>query len=1209
MNLTLSQQNAINTRDCSLIISAGAGSGKTAVLTERILERICDENDDCNINDFLIVTFTNDAAGELNDRIRKKLSERGLENPTNKKIIKNLALLPLAKISTINSFCYEIVRENFQKLGLAASVRIADPAEIAVIRESIMNRTVDEYFEQHGDNEAFLAAYEVFAGAKDDGNFIKVLLDLDIRLSNIADRDGYCESIVNQYREIAACDEILQTSFGMELKGFIQKGADRVISVLGELMRECAMDEFLAKRYYPVIEHEYEFARELYHACDKGYDAVYECVLQHKIGKFSGGKIPDSFTDYALKNKASEQKKAVSDSFVKKVMDFCRCPSSLLKSAAADTSMIISKLFELLELFRKNLWERKEELSIIEFSDTERFTLSLLTESISPFKATELAMQLRSRYKEIYIDEYQDVNPLQDMIFKAISNHIGDDECNRFMVGDIKQSIYGFRGAKSGIFMSYRDSFGDIWEDRLQKRIFMNDNFRCSESVIGVTNIIFEKLMNTYYTDGDRLSYARQEKQKVSDKVKMLVFKYDKESADGLTSAELEATMICDKIKEFVNNPMYTDSNGKMYTYSDVCILTRNRPTLKIYESVLNNAGIPASCEVGESFFDKKEIILCINILTSIDNPERDIYLAGFMRSFAGSFSDDELAVLRKEYRNMSLYRAVVNCSEKGCKNDLGLMEKCRCFVEKLREYRTFSRGKSADKLLWKIYTDMDLLNMCCTDCFTDDTKGARKNLLKLYSIARSFSKTSFRGVGAFIDYIKGSMNKSDIKAERENNGNCVTLMTIHKSKGLEFPICFVSNLSGDFNKDDSKARLVFSDKAGIACCMSDTSAVISAGTDTGLITVDTPFRKFIASGIEQDMLQEEIRVLYVAMTRARDILVLTSSLSKMIENTMKDVVVSRYTESFDSANDYASLILASLASESALKPLYDRAGIEFVPESCEAEKYLECSYIECSDLRLKYDELTCCVTEDKEDEPERDLIDEKLLETLRSVSDIKYTKSDSPAKITVSQLKKGLIDEEKTRDDAQYQYQEDEYKEPVPVFVLDEKKPDGAAKGTAMHMFMQFCDFERCVSLGCEAEADRLLENGFIDSVQREILDISKLNEFFASDFYNTLSKSRSIYREQRFNLETDDFECHLPDGILVQGVVDLFYENDDGTYTVVDFKTDRVFGEGAEQVLVSRHKEQLIYYKRAVEEMTGCRVSDVIIYSFSLMKDISVE
>lgn len=1212
MDFTSSQKSAIDERDCSLIISAGAGSGKTAVLTERILSRICDENDECNINDFLIVTFTNAAAKELSDRIRKKLTERAEKDGANKKIVRNIALLPLAKISTINSFCYELVRENFQKLSLSATVRIADESEMAVIRERTINEILDEYFEKQGDNGAFITAFEIFSSAKNDNGFVKVLLELSKKLKSLADPYAFCERTLEEYDKIAKSEEFFDTSFGKRVKERTLFRAKEVRGVLEKLIFECSKYPPLVKSYLPALECEMGFVREVETACEKGYECIKR--VSENTEKVSL-KAVRNFEDVYVCDLVKNGKNEICKDFRNEISSLYSCSEEQIRLAAEDTYAVLEKLFEIVTVFDARVDEKKRQLSIIEFSDAERYTLSLLTESISPFKVTPLAKKLRENYREVYIDEYQDVSPLQDMIFKAISRHTDNgEECSRFMVGDVKQSIYRFRGASSDIFMSYRDAFSDLDDEKApKKRIFMSDNFRCSQSVIGLTNILFERLMGEYYTEGDRLNFARIEKEEVREKCELCLFSYDKGEDNGADKIEIEGAIICDKIKKIVNNPNCTDSDGKMYSYGDVGILARSKASLKVFESILYSCGIPVVSDVGESFYDKKEIILCLNILNSIDNPERDIYLAGFMRSFAGGFSDDELAIIKKHYRNMSLYRSVVNFSESKNEKYLSLCEKCARFVEKLREFRLYSRGKSADKLVWKIYTDMDLLNRCCSELFGNDKKGTRKNLLKLYSMARDFSKTSFRGAGAFIEYVNGSLQNSDVKSERDSLKNGVRLMTIHASKGLEFPVCFVADLARKFNKDDESAKLVFSEKSGCAISLCDTEYIKSATSATSLVTVNTPFRGAVSDGIDKELVDEEIRILYVALTRARDRLIMTGSFSKKTENAMKDALADGTFNNYSNCTSYLSFILACIANDRISSVYYDAASYDFLPTGTDFGKYLECDYMS-GKMALECYERTAVQNSIMEHERScGDEFDGKMLSELEKVSNVDLSCSNTvPSKITVSQLKKGLIDEESLSVLTKSKVITDR-EEPIPSFVSGKLSADGAERGTAIHMFMQFCDFSACENTDCRAEAKRLCDNGFITGRQAEIIDYEKLSQFFKSDFYLMIKKSKKIYREQRFNLWIQAFDDEkklaFADGVLVQGVVDIFFENDDGTYSVADFKTDRVFGDGAEKTLISRHARQLSYYKRAIEEITGEKVKNVYIFSFSLMREIPID
>ena len=1197
MNFTPSQKQAVDLRDCSLIVSAGAGSGKTAVLTERILERICDVNDDVYIDDFLIVTFTNAAAKELADRIRNKLTERA-ELGYNPKITKNIARLPLAKISTINSFCYELVRENFQNIGLSASLRIADETEMSVIREKLMNEVLDEYFETRGDDKDFLSAYEIFASSKNDKNFVSVLLELDTKLRNLTDPENFKKELLNEYVSLADGCEFFSTSFGKELYNNTKALCENCILVMEDLAKKCAPYIKLCDAYLPAIEYERDFARRIFHSLDNGYESVRETVGSYVKSSL---KAVRNFEDPCLKDVIKDSKNSVAGSFVNFLFDNFSCTKDELSLAAADTHSVIKVLFNLVDTFSIKLSEKKSSLSIIEFSDCERYALSLLVESIDPFVRTDLAKTLEKRYREIYIDEYQDVNPLQDLIFKALCRNSEDGECSRFMVGDIKQSIYRFRGARSEIFMNYRDSFKDPEENGSRKRIFMSSNFRSSRNVIALTNIVFSTLMKSYFTEGDFLTFGRHEENPVTAPTELCVFNYDKEK--GYSSDELEAFLIADKIKKLVGNPDILGPDGKMYSYSDVGILARSKSALKSCEKILESVGIPTRSDVGESFFGKKETLLCLNILNAIDNPTRDIYLAGFMRSPLSTFSDDELAIIKQKYKNRTLYHAVTKYASDEDTRESSLGKKCGEFCSLLTKLRNYSRGKSAEKLVWKVYCELDVFSVCCSDSFTKDKIGTRRNLLKLYQMARDFSSTSFHGLGAFIDYINSSQKNSDVKAERDMGKSAVNLMTIHASKGLEFPVCFVCSLSKKFNKSDETSKLVFSEKTGIASTLCDTPGTRSAQTGTGLISINTPFRTIIADEIDRDTIEEEIRILYVALTRARDRLVLTGAFPKKMENSLSDALVMKNTNSFDTAGNYMALILSVLSDSNAISSFYSKCSMDYKTGDMRFDDILTASLYETDELVKMYACLIDKPNDTHSSNLQKDNAPEGLVNALEALSSMIPERKPSPAKLTVSQLKIGLIDMEKI-------VSADKEKRAIslPTFMQKEVLPTAADKGTAMHMFMQFADYSLCEK-DCRAEAERLCNLGFITETQKKLLDVDKLSQFFDSDFYGRIKKSKKIYREQRFNISASILDDKAEKDILVQGVIDLFFLNDDGTYTLVDFKTDRVFSDDAENILIDRHKDQLMYYKQAVAEMTESDVRDVYIYSFSLMKEIEVE
>ena len=710
----------------------------------------------------------------------------------------------------------------------------------------------------------------------------------------------------------------------------------------------------------------------------------------------------------------------------------------------------------------------------------------------------------------------------------------------------------------------------------------------------------------------DFLLFSRCEEKPVHPKALISILDIDK-SSDAETSAEeYESRFIGQKILGIVQNPLYMSSSGKTFNFSDVAVLTRSKNALKIYESVLTEMGVPVYSDVGEGFYGKKEILLALCILNSIDNPKRDIYLAGFMRSAPGGFTDDELCVIRQADKKDGLYAALNRYSQSG--TDALLAEKCAAFIETLGEYRRLSRGKNAAELLWEIYTRMDHLNLCASPSFNADSAqqcaDRRKNLLKLYEIARNYTKTSFRGVGAFIEYINGSMENTDEKADRLLGDDCVRLMTIHSSKGLEFPVCFVSDLARRFNRSDEREKTVFSDSAGIGLKLRDVEGLLSQTSSTGRTVIDTPFRKLVGGCEAEKGLSEEMRILYVALTRARDYLFMTAAVKNDVCKSFKRAYVNCATGGFSNAQSYMEAILNCVMSDECASAYRSRAELDALNGVC-GDAFNGC--LECELLLSDYLELDVLNTQAQAAGcPGSGQIDIQVYDTLKERGAFEYAGevfTKIPSKLTVSQLKKGLIDEDgKALSEAKRDLKK------IPDFCLGEKAPGGTERGTAMHLFMQFADYKRCENGGCAAEADRLFADGFIDGRTRALLDLPTLDGFFATELYGQVKNSKHVYRERRFNLEQDagDYTDAAQRGIrnvLVQGVIDLYFENGDGTYTVVDFKTDSVGEQDGESVLKQRHSAQLLYYCRAVEEITGCRVSEAQLFSFALLRGVSVE
>ncbi len=1214
MPFTNAQKTAIDLRNSSLLVSAGAGSGKTSVLTERIVNRLCDENDSCNITDFIVVTFTKAAAKEMSDRIRRKLSERASEDISNKKILRNLSLLPLAKICTIDSFCYDLVKNNFQKIGLSASLRMIDEAEAAVVRTRIANEVIDDAFcENDGESsEDFILAYEIFSGAKSDDGFVETLLELENKISLCASVHDFMNSALETYDEVVKEDNFFNTYYGKQLCEYFEKVLDSGTKRLQALYEASLDSGALEKSYSPSIEADIRSFEQIRNSLSDTYENARSAVQNFSKARLG---IVKNYENPELQDRIKKTKSEIGDLVTKKMSPMFRADSNTLKLCAYDSARVIRELFRLVMEFSERYTSYKNSLGILDFSDCAHYALELLTDSVHPLVPSELAKSMRRQYKEVYIDEYQDVNELQDMIFLSISGtDENGNENSRFMVGDVKQSIYGFRGARPDIFNSYRNTFDDADTSSSRKRIFMSNNFRCSQSVIDFTNGLFSRLMGDNYAKGDELIYSREEEYKVNAKACLTIFDTtDVTDENCLDKEEIEAVQIAKKILDVVDNPLYLNSKGEKYTFADVAVLTKTKNVHETYERVFSQMGIPVFADAGEKFYSKKEIKLSLCILNSIDNPERDIYVAGFLRSCIAGFTDDELCIIKRGKEKMRLYQALVKYTEENKNSDNELCKKCESFIERLSRYRALSRSVDAAELVWEIYCDTDLLNLCASARFgvknAEDGENARKNLMKLYNIAANYTKTSFRGIGDFLEYIDGCKSKDDTKADRILAEHCVHIMTVHRSKGLEFPVCFLSDTSRKFFHKDEDASLLFSFSDGVAVRLRDTESIKCQTSGTGNLKIETPFRALLRLRERSTGFEEEMRTLYVALTRAKDLLFITAGVDK---GKLQSIVSKAYENSlgadYSSADSYLEAILSCIVQSDVMKNTSELLELDLPLNN---DGFSSC--LEVETVHLENEEYTEDVSEISQEENEQVKTyetDMALLEKLRKNDEFKYKgeiMTKIPSKLTVSMLKTGLLDDEQTDSDDVRNLRT------RPLFISGETKPTGAEKGTAMHMFMQFARYEECEN-GCQKEADRLQSLGFIDSRQREILDISKLDEFFASDFYKSIKHSANIFRERRFNLLTDASEyTNLVEkgyeNVLVQGVIDLYFENDDGTYTVVDFKTDRVSENDGEQVLCERHSAQLKYYCRAVEEITGKPVKNAYLYSFALMREISVE
>lgn len=1201
--LTQAQSLAVSDRSGTLLVAAAAGSGKTAILTRRIIEKLSDADENGDISQYLIVTFTKAATAELRERLYKGLSEYVRANPGNKRARRQLSLIGLAKISTIHSFCLDIIRTNFQALSLPSTLRMGEETEVNVLMKNTLDRLISEKYEQSGDGSLFLKAVEILSGAKSDESFGEALLSLYKKLRGLSEPWKKFESYLDKYREIEESDEIFDTAFGRLIKDDLIYETGKAISDLDCILAQADSEPDAYTVLHDAICKDTAALEDILRAFSEGYESA---VLKAGSVSFARCKNkPKECECPELIDSLKDQRTRCNTKLKTVYKKYLGANAEKVRFAAAESREVLYEIYGLLTEFDREFTEKKLEKGILDFSDLEQYTLKLLVKDTGEFSGnferTELAKTISADYKEIYIDEYQDTNSVQDMIFRAVSTYdeVKGTETNRFLVGDVKQSIYRFRGAQPEIFSSYIRLFTDVCKDENREstthKLYLSNNFRCSENVIESVNRVFFKIMPDY-TVSDSLIYSKPEKFKITAPTELVLVNSVSDDAQA-TEEKLsdEAVYIASRIKEMAYNPDILNENGEMYRYSDFAILQRSANSLsEPYRQAFRKMKIPLSCDTPENFFALSEILLALCLLNCIDNPQRDIFTAGLMYSPLFGFSADELVKIRSCDRRISFFSCTQLFAETS--EECELKNKVCSFLETVDGFRKKSRGTPTDILISEMFEFTGIY-----DIFRDCPE-KKRNVRKLYEMARTFEKTSFRGLSAFLEYLTDlASGNSDSRPEAE--ADSVKFMSIHRSKGLEFPVVFLGGLMREFNTSDENEPVILNPGFGIGIKLRDTEDTSLTDTKRNFSSINTPFREAIRSVERGLMLEEEKRLLYVAMTRARDRLIMTAA-TKQFVKTVSNATIRR-DGGFESYGKYAmsyfDFIYHCLTDREFGQLQHEEVG--------EYEGCFKCYKVDIDAEFISNARKTKTVSVNERDFDTVKYNEfERILSSSRKSENYPELLSKVSSKLSVSQLKKGLLDDE------------DMLRMKVtlkkrPSFMSSKTEADAAERGTATHIFMQFADYSEIEKKGAASEADRLLRLGFITERMSSIVDLSVIENFIKSDLYSKIKECPKLYRERRFNLKlpvsefTSSTDAVLSDEfILVQGVSDLYFENPDGTLTLVDFKTDRVSGNGAEDVLRERHSAQLGYYKRAVEEITGKKVSKVYVYSFALSKEVEI-
>lgn len=1186
---TPKQLQAIESRDKTLLVSAAAGSGKTATLTERIIRRLTDKNNPASISRLLVVTFTRLSAADLKRKISNAISGELANDPTNKYLSKQLVLLESARICTIDSFYLDIVRSNFQRLSLPSNFRLADEGEMALLRKEVMDGVIEKIYDLSTDNDdGFLSFVEHFTSAKQSDTLSDVFLALHDKLSSRTEGISAILSFANELTNEAE-GEFFESRQGKFIHNYLLKGAKSYLEALQKCCDVISSDENSSKSYLSVFAYEKSFMAEFVSVLEKKNYAKAREHAKSFIKQRLGLLKKEFQTEEILACKSIREE---ADAFIK-----ASCEKHLsfdedsVREIMRKSREILLSLHSVLKDFEDEVYSEKMRRRAFDFNDVRRFAYQLLTNENG--EPSDIALNMRDQFDEIYIDEYQDVDAMQDRIFTLIAK-----ENNRFMVGDIKQSIYSFRGADPDVFAGYKKNFPeyDNAENSNNALIFMSNNFRCDDNVIKFTNTIFSFLFghageSIEYTPNDELIFSKVEEGRTlpSPKVNIAVVTGDDKASDDDEDDERpdinpEAIWIANEIYRLIQFERKAD--GTKIEPRDIAILMRSTKPASDISRALALLNIPCSDNSKHDLFETPDVLLALSLLSTVDNPHRDIPLTATLYSPIFNYTMDELIEIRTSAPTVaSLFEALKDYSGENEQ----IKNKNAYFLEKLSVYRRKAASLSIDKLLNYIYRDLSMTSFETT---------SSHNLTRLYEMARKFEAGSFKGLNNFISYINELIANNEVPSltYEDAEANAVQMITAHKSKGLEFPVCFICNTQSSFNFEDIKANLLYNSNAGIA---------LRLAYEGGMARLNTPLREAVALEITNAQIEEEMRVLYVALTRARERLYVTAHTRSRLEKLAENAYL---TNSFASdfklkkCKSWLSMILASIY------PLKSGVGYNFIP--------LEKDSVTIE--RIEMDNESAA-------ESSVEIITSEDIEKIRDRIEFRYSNehlSKLPAKLSVSKLTPTVLDD--IDNDAATLESFDEAKIlEIEEFFESKSKTSSAERGTATHLFLQFCDFENAEKNGIDAELSRLVDKRFIAPQIAELINKKQIGAFFESDFYRTFKNAKRVYREQRFNIllpashftQNEDFQKDISnENILVQGVIDLFFENEDGSVILCDYKTDYLTTEElgnvtlAQKKMKERHGKQLEYYAMAIERLLGKAPDKILIYSLPLGEAIDM-
>lgn len=1191
IELTLEQQQAIDTTDKTLLISAAAGAGKTSTLTARIIKSITRAQNPEDISQMLIVTFTVAATEQLKDKIRRAIEAEIEKNPQNSNLEKQLNLLPMAKICTIDSFCNDILRKNCDKVGVPPNYRIADRAELEILSNSILTKLINEFYEDEKSDimtsQDFAFLTDALTSSKNDSTLEEIFIKLYENSKSLIPGVEIFKTLADEYAKITPGKNKYATHAAEIINGAAKHYANMLTKLADELILSSdKYEKACADSFYADADVLKPLCRE------SDYFSLKDLLDKFKFKNFTS--IP-SDDKTPLTNEMHDLHKAASNGIKDLAGKHFFYSEEELKELFSGLHKILTLLSQFMTEFDKLFMQEKIRRLMLEYADIERFAFkSLYCDDGKTL--TDFALSLRQEYSSVYIDEYQDVNSLQAKIFDAISR---DD--NRFMVGDIKQSIYGFRSADPDVFSSMKTSFPKLGSGIFSSffSIFMSHNFRSEKSVVDFVNSVFEKTFGLTkesigYMPEDKLIFKKKNPSPIYEKACVVLVPERNENAqpNALSAEELECKFVANKISELLKDESLDPS--------EIAIIIRGKERMNAYADALSELGIKSQKLDTDNFFFNPEVLLALCLLNTINNPEKDIYLAGLLVSPIFCFTADDLYRMRDD-KSLSLYKSLIKYTEENPD-----FKKGREFLDKLEFYRTLAEGLSVDSLLLRLYNDTGLI---------ENAKhfGAEGNLLLLYNYAKTFSASSIKGLYNFIKFINNIIdNKTKLDTKRgTEEEKAVRITTVHSSKGLEYKYVFYVDTDTVFKNQDNSDRIVYSRNFGLS---------LRLRSPGGIARVDNPIHNTIIDYNQRKYLEEEFRVVYVALTRAISKLFIIGKVPEDVDSYIEKVKFkAKFLDEYSIYSVKSPLELILMTGENYETFVFKDDAEEKKSDTASDEKKNEASPEESvaapTGVKARPEKNPDSFTLNKEKLSSRlnfkyanehlTRIPEKL-----SVSILKPKTLDGSENEKVSQLIENLLSENKKH-------------KTTPDFIAESAADEKAKLGIATHTFMQFFDVENLKKNGVADELERLRKLDFLSEKDKNRVVVSNIELFRNSDFFREMQNAKKIYREFRFNTNIPARFCTLneklleklnDEELLVQGVIDCILEDSNGDIHLVDYKTDALSEKdlankaSAAKKLNDSHRRQLSYYSLAIERIFGKKPKTVRVYSLPLGDTVDI-